>query len=210
MSWIEHHMVSERLASEAEVALHYGDSKRARALYARAADAEHDAVVDLERTKTRTFAISWVSVASLYYKAGMLEHAEEVAWRGLNLYSLADFAKQHLRNLLQLISSDLTPRTPSMQKYLIKRFTTTEKWSFAEIEESDDRPQIDIDSHIEQLNNKIVDIDVTNLSTYALNDIAFGLKRKSMPRRIVAESMLLGLRRTYKTFDLTQVAETTS
>ena len=219
MSWIEHHRVSERLASEAQAALRDGDSKRARALYARAADAEHNAVADLDSAKTRTFAISWVSVASLYYKAGMVERAQQVAWRGLNLYSLPDFAKQQLRNVLQLIWSNwsnLTLRTPPVQEHLIKAITTIEKWPWVEIGESEDRFRIDIDSYIEQLNTKIVEIDVTMLSTYAPNDIALGLHvpmRKSMLLRIVSDSIVLGLllssRRLKKSTDPAPVAETT-
>jgi len=103
MSWTEHHRVSERLASEAQAALRSGDSEQARVLYARAADAEHDAVASLDGAKIRTLAISWVSMASLYYKAGMVEHAEQVAWLGLDHYSFPDFAKRQLRNLLQSI-----------------------------------------------------------------------------------------------------------
>ena len=209
MSWIEHQRVSERLASEAQAALRDGDSKRARALYARAADAEHDAVADLDSAKTRTFAISWVSVASLYYKAGMVERAEQVAWRGLNLYSLPDFAKLQLRNMLQLIWSNWSIRTistPQVQEHLTKAITTIEKWH-----------RVDIDSYIEQFSTKIVEIDVTKLSTDVPDEIASGwhvAMRKSMPLRIVSDAivsgLILGPRRIRKNTDTAPVAEATS
>lgn len=193
MSWIEHHRVSERLASKAEAALRVGNSERARAFYARAADAEHDAVMDLDGAKTRTFVITWVSVASLYYKAGMLERAEEVAWKILNLYSLPDFAKQQLKNLLQLIWGSLNPHTPSVQAHMIEAFNTIEK-----------RPEI-------------VEIDMAILSTYATNNIALDFHvpmRTSMPLRMVSESkvlrLLLGPRTIRKSFGLAPVAETPS
>lgn len=103
MSWAEHHKRSERLASEAQVALLQSRPKEARKLYARAADAEVQALADLDRSKTRTTGISAVSAASLYCKAADLERAEEVAAQWLGVHALPDFAKRQLRGILQSI-----------------------------------------------------------------------------------------------------------
>ncbi len=103
MSWIEHHEVSERLASQAEAASREGRREDARALYAQAADAEDQALANLDVSKTRTLGISAVSAASLYYKAASFARAEEVAARWLGFDSLPVFAREQLRLLLQSI-----------------------------------------------------------------------------------------------------------
>lgn len=112
MSWIEHHKVSEDLASQAQTASSDGRKEDALALYARAALAEDKALADLDTSKTRTLGISAVSAASLYYKAAEFENAEEVAVRWLNFESLPAFAKDQLRSLLQAIRSKRV-RTPT-------------------------------------------------------------------------------------------------
>ena len=104
MTWLDHHRVSETYASQAQTAFRDGEVDRARLLYGKAADSERKAVACLDRTKTRTLSVSWVSMTSLYYKAGMIEYAADIGWKGLEHDSLAEFAKQQLRDLLQLIS----------------------------------------------------------------------------------------------------------
>ena len=103
MSWAEHHKLSERLASEAQVALLQGRRTDALKLYACAADAEVRALADLDRSKTRTVGISAVSAASLYRKADNLERTEEVAAQWLSVHTLPDFAKEQLRGILRSI-----------------------------------------------------------------------------------------------------------
>lgn len=103
MSWVEHHKRSERLASEAQVALFKDRKTEALELYAQAADAEDKALADLDRSKVRTVGISAVSAASLYYKAGDLERAGKVAAEWLRWPALPDFAKNQLRSLQQSI-----------------------------------------------------------------------------------------------------------
>ena len=100
MSWIEHHENSERLASQAQVAAQEGRWDEARALYARAADAEENAIADLHRSKLRTLGISAVSAASLHYKATELARAEAVAARWLRFEGFPAFARDQLRLLL--------------------------------------------------------------------------------------------------------------
>ena len=104
MSWVEHHKRSERLASEAQVALFQNRKTDALKLYAQAADAEDKALADLDRSKVRTVGISAVSAASLYCKAGNLERAGEVAAEWLRWPTLPDFAKDQLRSLQRSIS----------------------------------------------------------------------------------------------------------
>ena len=103
MSWVEHHKRSEKLASDAQVALFQDRKAEALKLYAQAADAEDKALADLDRSKVRTVGISAVSAASLYYKAGDLERAGEVAAEWLRWPALPDFAKNQLRSLQQSI-----------------------------------------------------------------------------------------------------------
>ena len=103
MSWITLHQVSERLASEAQVALLQGRRAQARDLYAEAADAEDKALGALDPSKTRTIGISAVSAASLYYKAANLARAEEVAGHWTGFATLPRFAREQLRSLLQSV-----------------------------------------------------------------------------------------------------------
>ena len=103
MSWIEHHEVSERLASDAQAALREGRKQDALKLYARAADAEVSALGSLDLSKTRTLGISAVSAVSLHYKAKQFAKAEEVAVQWLNHIDTPGFAKKQLRCLLQTI-----------------------------------------------------------------------------------------------------------
>lgn len=103
MSWIERHADSERLASQAQVAGRKGRQQEALDLYAQAADAENQAIAELDTTKSRTLGISLVSAASLYFKAARFDFAEAVAVRGLSLSDLPAFAKEQLRTLLQSI-----------------------------------------------------------------------------------------------------------
>ena len=106
MSWIKHHENSERLASQAQIAAQEGRRDEAQALYARAADAEENAIADLDPSKARTLGISAVSAVSLHYKANRLAHADAVAIRWLGFDGLPAFARDQLRLLLQSIWSE--------------------------------------------------------------------------------------------------------
>lgn len=106
MTWLEHHRESERLASEAEVALRRGDTTAAKELFGQAAEAEQRAFADLDISKTRTIGVSALSTAALYYKAGRLAAAEAFAYNALASGTLADFAVDELRLLLQSIWSE--------------------------------------------------------------------------------------------------------
>ena len=106
MTWIEHHRQSERHAADAEVAYHRHDRSRARELYAKAAEAEKQALRFLDPSKIRTYGISAVSVVSLYFKAARLDDAEAIAYRMIGSENLPGFARDQLRNLLQCIWSE--------------------------------------------------------------------------------------------------------
>lgn len=106
MTWLEHHSKSERLAADAELATHRGESSRAQDLHAQAAQAEERALQDLKPSKSRTLGISAVSAVSLYYKAGQLATDEAVAYRWLTSKQLPEFAGEQLRGLLQSIWSE--------------------------------------------------------------------------------------------------------
>jgi len=92
MTWLEHHHQSERYAAAAELAARRGNRDEAQRLYAQAAQAEADALQDLEPSKARTYGISAVSVVSLYFKAAQLRDAETMAYRSLASEHLPDFA----------------------------------------------------------------------------------------------------------------------
>ena len=106
MSWIEHHKVSEDLASQAQTELRNGRQQEAQTLYGRAAQAEDQALAYLDPSKTRTLGISAVSTVSLYCKAAEFKRAEEVANRWLESNSLPKFAKKQLRDLLGAIRNE--------------------------------------------------------------------------------------------------------
>jgi len=103
MSWLAHHSESERLASEAEVALRRGDRDAAKALYGKSAAEEVAALAFLGADKPRTLGITAVSAAALWYHAGQLHEAEREAHRALTLPGLPRFAVAELRTLLQSI-----------------------------------------------------------------------------------------------------------
>lgn len=106
MTWLEHHYQSERYAADAELAARRGNRDEAQRLYAQAAQAEADALQDLEPSKARTYGISAVSVVSLYFKAAQWHDAETMACRSLASQHLPDFASDQLRGLLQSIWSE--------------------------------------------------------------------------------------------------------
>src|SRR2546426_11821232 len=106
MSWPERHRESERFAAEAEAAMRLGDARRAKDLYAQAADAEEAALSSLDGTKARTLGISAVSTVSLRYKAAQYQLAEVTAYRWLASGRLPDFAIGQLKDLLETVWSE--------------------------------------------------------------------------------------------------------
>jgi hypothetical protein len=76
---------------------------QATLLYAKAAELEQKALVDVDVTKTRTKGITAVSAVSLWYKAVDYERAEQLAYSVLADTSIPHFARAELRNLVQAI-----------------------------------------------------------------------------------------------------------
>ena len=109
MSWLEHHRLSEELASDAEVATRRGEHSRALGLYAKAAQAEELALKEVEPAKLRTYGITAVSAVALRFKAAQWEQAKNLAHRCLRSERLPDFAAQQIEGLLDSIKAKQTP-----------------------------------------------------------------------------------------------------
>lgn len=103
MTWIEHHRISEAHASNAEGCLRLGDREGAQKLYALAAEAEEQALGDLDLAKARTYGITAVSAASLYFKADQLDSAESIAMASMAFDQLPAFARRQLQHIMQVI-----------------------------------------------------------------------------------------------------------
>lgn len=103
MSWNEHHSLSERLASEAEMARRAGETSRAEDLYRQAAEEEAAAFKALGDDRQRTRGITAVSAVALWYKGHDYSAAEQLAHHCLAVTRLPQFATAQLRDLLQVI-----------------------------------------------------------------------------------------------------------
>jgi predicted nucleotide-binding protein len=108
MNWLSFHQDSETLAASAHEALLRGDATRAKQLFGQAADAEERALEILNVDKPRTLGITAVSAVALWYKAGELDRAEQLAHRAAAMNAMPPFAKDELRELLQTIWSEQT------------------------------------------------------------------------------------------------------
>lgn len=103
MSWDLHHSRSEKLASEAELAMRAGDRSRAQELYRQAATSEQEAFNQLPPEKQRTRGITSVSAVALWYKGRQYDEAERLAHSYLAAGQLPQFAQTQLRELLHVI-----------------------------------------------------------------------------------------------------------
>ncbi|MBW4658377.1 MAG: hypothetical protein KME15_06865 [Drouetiella hepatica Uher 2000/2452] len=103
MSWLVHHTRSEEYASQAEELHRQQDLNRAAGLYRLSAEAEVNALNNLDSSKTRTIGITAVSAASLYFKAQEFLQAKRVAHKWLATELLPPFAVEELEDLLQTI-----------------------------------------------------------------------------------------------------------
>ena len=103
MTWIQHHRTSEAHASKAEKCSRLGKREDARALYASAAEAEERALEALDLSKARTYGITAVSAASLYFKAGQLDCAERIALASMAFDQLPAFARHQLQHIMQVV-----------------------------------------------------------------------------------------------------------
>lgn len=103
MSWDRHHSLSERLATEAEIAGRAGAFSQAEDLYRQAASEEVAAYEALGDDKHRTRGVTAVSAVALLYKGREYSGAEQFAHRCLAGGQLPRFAGTQLRNLLHVI-----------------------------------------------------------------------------------------------------------
>lgn len=109
MSWSQHHSQSATFAGLAEVAIQQRSTDEALRYYALAAQQEEQALAALDPAlKLRTWSITIVSAASLWYKARSFAQAQQIAYHGLANTSLMLFAREQLRDLLQTIWSEET------------------------------------------------------------------------------------------------------
>lgn len=103
MSWLVHHTRSEGYASQAEELLRRHESDQAAELYCLAAEAEANALNNLDPGKARTLGITAVSAVSLYFKAQEFLQARKLAHKWLATDFLPLFAIEELEDLLQVI-----------------------------------------------------------------------------------------------------------
>jgi hypothetical protein len=103
MSWLVHHTRSEGYASQAEELRRRHERDRAAELYRLAAEAEANALNNVNHSKTRTLGITAVSAVSLYFKAQEFWQARKLAHTWLATDLLPPFAVEELEDLLQVI-----------------------------------------------------------------------------------------------------------
>jgi hypothetical protein len=112
MTWSEFHSESERIAAAAHVELRRGRSVAAQSLFAKAAEAETKALSALDKDKPRTYAITVVSAAALWFKAGDYSKAELLARNAIDSESLPGFAVEQLKDLLRSIQGTTSGLRP--------------------------------------------------------------------------------------------------
>jgi len=102
MSWLVHHTRSQGYASQAEE-LRRQNEIDAAGLFRLAAEAEVNALDNLNPSKIRTIGITAVSAVSLYFKAQEFGQAKKLAHKWLATDLLPAFAVEELEDLLQVI-----------------------------------------------------------------------------------------------------------
>ena len=103
MSWSKWHADSEGFASQAELEVRRKDLVAARALYSKAAEAESQALLEIDPGKVRTLGITAVSAASLWFKSGAFKKAAQLCYLMLGRGDMPDFASAQLQALVQAI-----------------------------------------------------------------------------------------------------------
>lgn len=103
MNWSASHNESERLANEADLARRRGDIAAAEASFSAAGRAEARALRALGPHEPRTYGITAMSAAALFFKGGEFAEAEKVAREALEASFLPDFARDQIEEILQAI-----------------------------------------------------------------------------------------------------------
>lgn len=92
--------------AEAEAALKEGDEQRARSLFREAARLQRAFVDALPADRVRTRSVYGLSSATLAYRAGDLDEAEQLAFHLLSQPWIEPYSKDRLRELLTRIWTD--------------------------------------------------------------------------------------------------------
>ena len=115
MDWLDHHRLAERLMFQAGETRRAGERQQASKLLLQAAEAETNALGTLSARQVRTWDITTVSIASLYFQAGELDVAERKAAEYLLDDRTTSPARERLRNLLTLIWSEQRRQDSELQ-----------------------------------------------------------------------------------------------
>ena len=113
MSWIEYHRISESHASDAEEHFRVCDPDKGRASYIQAARAEELALNELDNSKVRTYGITAVSTASLYFKAAYWSDANRIAVECLSTPGLEQSVERQLREIERITRGKMSIQTTS-------------------------------------------------------------------------------------------------
>lgn len=103
MSWIDLHRSSEEHAAKADLLAREGQRDLALASYREAAELERQALQELDAGKHRTWTITAVSAASLYFMAQEVEIAQSMAHDCWSDERMLPFGKADMDDLLQEI-----------------------------------------------------------------------------------------------------------
>lgn len=105
MSWLEFHEQSEKLAMDAAASFQRGERDIALRLYGDAAKYEENALAELDSSKLRTRGVTAVSAVALWFKAAEYDLAEGLADAMLADQDMPDFAREQLKDLVQVIKT---------------------------------------------------------------------------------------------------------
>jgi len=111
------HREVEALSVYAAEATSQGRVKEAIEIYGKAAKLEEQALEEIPPDKTRTRSVLSVSVASLLYKAQMLDDAENAIFSSLASRNLEPWAETQLRELLSVVSDERLLAKTLHQRY---------------------------------------------------------------------------------------------
>lgn len=111
---------SQKRIADAEAALRAGDLDKARVLYREAARLQR-AFVDAQPTeRIRTRSIYGLSAATLFFKAGDLDEAEQLAQKLLMEPWIEPDSANKLRLLVDFITSERVAGTPGVVRQRLK------------------------------------------------------------------------------------------
>lgn len=113
----DQHTAAQEISVRAASLLAQGRAQEAQSLFAEAARHEADALASVPSDKTRTRSILSVSVASLLYKADLLDEAERAIFRDLAPGDLDAWADTQLRELLIVVADERLLKTTLARRY---------------------------------------------------------------------------------------------